>query len=44
MLKLIPRRLRDWAYERVANNRYRWFGRQEQCLLPQPQWRERFVE
>jgi len=33
-LRWIPRRLRDAAYDIVARNRYRWFGRSETCLVP----------
>ena len=32
----IPRPLRDWAYDRIARNRYRLFGRTETCLIPSP--------
>jgi predicted DCC family thiol-disulfide oxidoreductase YuxK len=34
MLFLLPRRARDWAYDRIARNRYRLFGRNENCLVP----------
>lgn len=43
ILRWIPRRLRDAVYNWVARHRYRWFGRQEACLLPRPEWKERFV-
>ncbi|HVH78674.1 MAG TPA: DUF393 domain-containing protein [Stellaceae bacterium] len=33
VLEVIPRRLRDWAYDIVARNRYRWFGTVEYCQL-----------
>ena len=39
----IPRRLRDWVYRLIARNRYRTFGKKEQCWLPRPEWRARFV-
>ncbi|MGQ7276390.1 thiol-disulfide oxidoreductase DCC family protein [Brevibacillus thermoruber] len=41
---VIPRPVRDCVYDWIARNRYRWFGRQEQCLLPTPEIRQRFVE
>lgn len=34
VLRFTPRPLRDWFYDRMARNRYRWFGRQDQCFLP----------
>ncbi len=30
----IPPFLRDWVYEWVARNRYRWFGRRDSCPVP----------
>lgn len=41
---LIPRLIRDPLYEWVARNRYRWFGKSEQCLLPTPETRARFLD
>lgn len=40
---LVPRPIRDVVYDWIAKNRYRWFGKQEQCLLPQPKWKDRFL-
>jgi predicted DCC family thiol-disulfide oxidoreductase YuxK len=31
---LVPRTVRDWVYDLIARNRYRWFGRTEVCALP----------
>lgn len=33
-LRLVPRRVRDAAYDVVARNRYRLFGRADQCPVP----------
>ncbi|TBU72245.1 thiol-disulfide oxidoreductase DCC family protein [Phytopseudomonas daroniae] len=43
VLRVLPRGLRDWSYDRVARNRYRLFGRHEHCQLPRPEDRERFL-
>jgi predicted DCC family thiol-disulfide oxidoreductase YuxK len=43
-VRVVPRPLRDWAYDVVARNRYRWFGRAESCMVPTPELRARFVE
>jgi predicted DCC family thiol-disulfide oxidoreductase YuxK len=40
----LPRPLRDAAYDLVARNRYRWFGKQEQCMVPSPELRGRFLD
>lgn len=29
IFKIIPRPIRDWAYDLVARNRYKWFGKTE---------------
>jgi len=43
-LLAVPALLRDWVYDRVANNRYRIFGRLEACTLPSPENRARFLD
>ncbi|WP_166242030.1 thiol-disulfide oxidoreductase DCC family protein [Paenibacillus turpanensis] len=40
---VIPRPVRDAMYRYVAKNRYRWFGKQESCMMPTPQLKSRFV-
>lgn len=42
-LRVVPRPLRDRLYDLVARHRYRWFGRQEVCALPDPEERDRFL-
>jgi predicted DCC family thiol-disulfide oxidoreductase YuxK len=44
LLRLLPRPLADWLYDRVAQNRYALFGRTDSCMIPPPEWRERFLE
>lgn len=44
VLSLVPRRLRDVLYDFLAGRRYRWFGRKDHCMMPRPEWRERFLE
>ncbi len=39
----IPAPLRDIVYTFVAQNRYRWFGKQESCWLPTPELKNRFL-
>ena len=42
-LKRLPRALRDPVYDLIARNRYRIFGRTEQCMVPSAAERERFL-
>jgi predicted DCC family thiol-disulfide oxidoreductase YuxK len=43
LFRIVPRALRNFAYDRVAKNRYRLFGKYESCLLPTPDVRGRFI-
>jgi predicted DCC family thiol-disulfide oxidoreductase YuxK len=42
-LRLCPRPLRDWCYDRIALNRYRLFGRYDSCLIPSTDHAKRFL-
>lgn len=44
VLYIIPRPLRDWLYEVIARNRYKWFGRQDVCMIPGAGERDRFLK
>jgi predicted DCC family thiol-disulfide oxidoreductase YuxK len=39
----IPRPLRDMAYNLIARNRYRWFGRSATCMVPDRSVATRFL-
>ena len=42
--RLIPAPLRDALYRVIARNRYQWFGKSEQCLMPDPAVAARFLD
>lgn len=42
-LILVPRPVRDYFYDGIARNRYRWFGRRETCRVPTQAERGRFL-
>ena len=42
--RLIPAPLRDALYRVIARNRYQWFGKSEQCLMPDPAVAVRFLD
>ena len=44
VLWIVPRFVRDGIYNWIAANRYRWFGKREECMLPTPELRQRFLE
>lgn len=44
VFRALPKTFRDWAYDRVANNRYAIFGKSDACFLPAPADRPRFLD
>ena len=40
---LVPKPLRDLSYDYIAKNRYRWFGKKDQCIIPTPELKNRFL-
>lgn len=44
LFKIIPTSLRDIIYDFIAKNRYKWYGKQESCMLPTKELRDRFLE
>jgi simple sugar transport system substrate-binding protein len=43
LFTIIPRPVRDWTYNWIARNRYRWFGKRATCRVPSPAERARFL-
>ena len=43
VFKFVPISGRDFAYDLIAKNRYKWFGKKESCKLPPPNIRKRFL-
>ena len=39
---VIPRFIRDFMYDIIAKNRYRWFGKYDTCRLPDREFEDRF--
>jgi predicted DCC family thiol-disulfide oxidoreductase YuxK len=42
-LIIVPRFIRDAAYDIIARNRYRWFGKKTACMVPTPELQARFL-
>jgi predicted DCC family thiol-disulfide oxidoreductase YuxK len=40
---IVPKFIRDWAYNQIAVNRYQWFGKKEVCIVPTPNLKGRFL-
>jgi len=44
MFWIVPKFLRDAVYNLIAKNRYKWFGQKEECWLPTPELKARFLD
>jgi len=40
---IIPPFIRNWVYDYVAKNRYKWYGKKDACMIPTPELKERFL-
>ena len=40
---IVPKFIRDGVYNWVGRNRYKWFGKQEACMIPTPELKARFL-
>lgn len=43
IFKWVPTGIRNIVYDFVARNRYRWFGRKDQCMVPTPELQAKFL-
>lgn len=40
---IIPKFIRDFVYQQIAVNRYRWFGKRNSCMIPTPELKKKFL-
>ncbi len=43
IFKIFPEKLRNYIYDYIAKNRYKWYGKKESCMIPTPELREKFL-
>ncbi len=41
---IIPTFIRNWFYDFIAKNRYKWYGKKDACMIPTPELRSKFLE
>ena len=44
LLAITPKFIREYFYKFFAKNRYKWFGKKDECQIPSPEDRLRFLE
>jgi len=40
---IVPFPIRDFVYNIIAKYRYKWFGKKDQCMVPSPELKSRFL-
>ena len=40
---IIPPFIRNWVYDYIAKNRFKWYGKSETCMIPTPELRKKFI-
>ncbi|CAL2081295.1 thiol-disulfide oxidoreductase DCC family protein [Tenacibaculum sp. 190524A05c] len=43
-LLFFPPLIRDFVYDIIAKNRYKWFGKKDQCMIPTPDLLSKFLD
>jgi predicted DCC family thiol-disulfide oxidoreductase YuxK len=43
IFKMIPKDLRDAIYDYIAKNRYKWYGKQDYCMIPTSELNAKFL-
>ena len=44
VFRILPSALRDLVYDYIATNRYKWYGKQDNCLLPTVELKAKFLD
>ena len=43
IFKILPEKLRNYFYDYIAKNRYKWYGKKESCMIPTPELKAKFL-
>ena len=41
---IVPAFIRNWVYDFIAKNRYKWYGKKESCMIPTPELKSKFLD
>ncbi len=40
---IIPPFIRNWVYDYIAKNRYKWYGKMDNCMIPTKELKDKFL-
>lgn len=43
IFKILPLSIRDFVYDYIAKNRYKWYGKKQSCMIPTPELKSKFL-
>ncbi|WP_408004049.1 thiol-disulfide oxidoreductase DCC family protein [Psychroserpens sp.] len=41
---IVPPFIRNWVYDYIAKNRYKWYGKRDECMIPTPELKSKFLQ
>lgn len=41
---IVPAFMRNWVYDFIAKNRYKWYGKKDACMIPTLKLKNKFLE
>lgn len=41
---VLPKPIRNFVYDYIAKNRYKWYGKKDSCMIPTPELKQRFID
>lgn len=43
IFSVLPKFLKNFGYDFVAKNRYKWYGKKDSCMMPTPELKSKFL-
>lgn len=43
ILSIFPKFITDFGYDYIAKNRYKWYGKKEECMIPSSELKAKFL-
>lgn len=40
---ILPKSVSNFVYDYIARNRYKWYGKKEECMIPTPEMKAKFL-
>ncbi|HLA55385.1 MAG TPA: thiol-disulfide oxidoreductase DCC family protein [Flavobacterium sp.] len=44
VFRISPASFRNWIYDYIAKNRYKWYGKRESCMIPTAELKAKFLD